>query len=78
MLQDCLLKSAVSHCKVAFASFFARLRDNSECLAARKGKSSPKSIFPAFGNSRSASFVPYQINRSQNFLPAIRCHYVVS
>ena len=40
-----------------FCRFFERLRDSSECLAAKEGRSSPKSIFPALGNSLSANCI---------------------
>ena len=40
-----------------FCRFFERLRDSSECLAAKGGRSSPKSIFPALGNSLSANCI---------------------
>jgi hypothetical protein len=38
-----------------FCRFLERLRDSSDCLAAKGGRSSPKSIFPALGNSLSAN-----------------------
>ena len=40
-----------------FCRFFERIRDSSECLAAKGGRSSPKSIFPALGNSLSANCI---------------------
>ena len=59
MPQDCLLKSAVSHCKVAFASFLQGSKIIRNVCLLRKANLPQEAFFPCSG-SHDWLVVPYQ------------------